>query len=108
VSPPPSTPPPQPPPTTTPTMPTLNRKPSLTVTIAQPNSSNSSSSSSSHQISPTSPSAQCLSSPRLRSTRIRIRIDCPLGSRVERISCLELKPRGQKTLLSGSMRRSGS
>jgi hypothetical protein len=107
VSPPPSTPPPQPPPTTTPTMPTLNRKPSLTVTIAQPNSSNSSSSSS-HQISPTSPSAQCLSSPRLRSTRIRIRIDCPLGSRVERISCLELKPRGQKTLLSGSMRRSGS
>jgi hypothetical protein len=73
---------PPPPPTTLqtqmPTTPTHNHS----LIIAQPNSN--SSNSSNRKISPTFPSAQCPSSPRLPSTRIRIRTDCLRGGRVER------------------------
>jgi hypothetical protein len=77
-----STPPPLTPQLQTPTTPTLNRNPNLNPSprTTQPSNSNSSNNNNSHQISPTYPSAQCLSSPRLRSTRIRIRIDCLRGT----------------------------
>ena len=79
----PSTPPMPTPPlqTQTPITPTLNHSPNritTTTTIIIQRSS-----SSSHQISPTCPSAQCPSSPRLPSTQIRTRIDYPRGIHVE-------------------------
>lgn len=101
----PSTPPTTPLQTQTPTTPTLNRNPSpITATTIQ--RSSSSSNNSSHQISPTCPSAQCPSSPRLPSTRIPIQIDCPRGTtipveeQIQHLACPGISgPKGEKLVI---------